>query len=559
MKEKTKKLSKVREKAKKPPKVRLELIARPLEVATPDRKLCQECGLFNRKGTKNPFLLPKVPESWDKSYLLIGSAPNNIEDKKGRLGIGEPYKLLKQLRKKAGISKNSVAFVDAVRCGTPYLKPPTSAQVRACRPFLLQTIDDLKPRNVVLLGRTAITAARNRAGLSVIQARGKSIPIVGTKRDVVGYATYHPEAVEQGGVHLRDVILSDLQRKDQEKLEVPKNSTPVTKNVIGFDVEYAPDKTLLTIGLASDKAAKAWDCSAISAENKALIRRTTSLVGHNVAGDLDYLAQNKIVKNSWLRGDDLMDSLLLARLHDETKERGGYGLENLLCSEFQVEQWKEPTATQFKKHPDASLWTPHDRMERCRIDAWASVKLASLYHDDREDLINISHRIEMTLYRVGLAGATVLNSRFRRLGNEWQADATRYGDLVTRAAFKTGMTVFEPTNKNHLRELLFERLHLKKRGYTKKSHEAQVDKEVLKETLKLTSKRWKRKIIKNILAFSENNKLATICFGGKSKKESIKALKTSFPKNSKLALLPFRINSLGAKTGRRSSGGKDEI
>ncbi|KKK55004.1 hypothetical protein LCGC14_3078930, partial [marine sediment metagenome] len=267
---------------------------------------------------------------------------------------------------------------------------------------------------------------------------------------------------------------------------------------------------------------------------------------------------NKVAKNSWLRGDDLKDSLLLARLHDETKERGGYGLENLLCSEFRVAPWKEPTASQFKKSPDASLWTSHDRMERCRIDAWASVKLASLYHDDRKDLINISHRIEMTLYRVGLAGAAVLNSRFKRLGDEWSAASTRYGDLVTRAAFKTGMTVFEPTNKNHLRELLFDRLNLKKMGYTKKSHELQVDKEVLKETLKLTSKKWKRTLIKNILAFSENHKLAAICYGGKKKEESLQALKKVFPKNPKLSLVNFKINPLGAKTGRRSSGGKDE-
>ncbi len=216
----------MKEKAKKSPKVKLEMIARPLDVATPDRKLCQDCGLFNRKGNKHPFLLPKVPESWDKSYLLIGSAPNHSEDRKGRLGVGEPYKLLKQLRKKAGISKKSFAFVDAVRCGTPYLKPPTSTQIRSCRPFLLQALDELKPKNIILLGRTAITAARNRAGLSVIQARGKPLPIVGTKRSVHGYATYHPEAILQGGVHLREAILSDLRRKSRVKLDRPADRVP---------------------------------------------------------------------------------------------------------------------------------------------------------------------------------------------------------------------------------------------------------------------------------------------------------------------------------------------
>ncbi|KKK95212.1 hypothetical protein LCGC14_2675080, partial [marine sediment metagenome] len=226
--------------------------------------------------------------------------------------------------------------------------------------------------------------------------------------------------------------------------------------------------------------------------------------------------------------------------------------------ELKVNPWKEETAKLLKETGDASDWTPEQRRERCRLDAWASLMLASHYQDNRKDLVNISHRIQMTLYRVGLAGAAVFNSRFKRLGNEWRASAARYGDLVTRAAFKTGMTKFEPTNKNHLRELLFERLHLKKMGYTKKSHEAQVDKEVLKETLKLTSKKWKRTLIKNILHFSSNDKLAKALLGGKHKEKSIGFLKIPFPGNKNLSLLNNWINPLGAKTGRRSGGGTDK-
>ena len=536
-------------------KIRPELIPEQLSTASPERYECEKCGLY--KKARHPFLEFRVPKYWDGFGLFIGEGPDKIEDKKGRIWSGPRGKLLKLLRGLANYKKEQFAFVNSIRCRLPEDVTPTSAQLRFCKPFLLQAIQTLKPKNIVLLGRTALTAARNKADLSVVKARGREIQIVGSYKQVPTVATYHPDAILHGKMELRDTIVNDLKGMKRKSLEYPTKRVPRKVNILGFDTEFSPDKKLLTVGIASEKEAIAsdWPGDVISLYSK--VRRADLLVGHNLPGDLDYLVGARAAKNTWLRGDDIRDSLLLARLHDENKERGGYGLENLLCSEYRVKPWKEPTASQFKKSPDARLWTPHDRTERCRLDAWASLKLASLYTDDRKDLSLLSHRIEMTLYRLGLAGAAVLNGRFLKLGMGWQRKATKHAELVTRVAFKYGMNDFQPSNREHLRELLFSKMHLKKMGYTKKAHKLVVDKGVLEESLKLTKRKSKRRVIKNLMIYLKNSALATMCFGGKSKEKSIDYLKTPFPKDPKLSLLHNWINPLGAKTGRRSGGGTD--
>lgn len=83
-----------------------------------------------------------------------------------------------------------------------------------------------------------------------------------------------------------------------------------------------------------------------------------------------------MAKETWLRGEDLKDSLLLARMVDENRGKGSYGLEALLLSEFNYIPWKAETEKIFKKEKDARAWTPEQRRERCRIDAWATRILA---------------------------------------------------------------------------------------------------------------------------------------------------------------------------------------
>lgn len=255
----------------------------------------------------------------------------------------------------------------------------------------------------------------------------------------------------------------------------------------------------------------------------------------------------------WLRGEDILDSLILSRMKDENKERGGNKLETLLCTEFNALPWKGETEKILKKEKKASALTRKQRMDRCRIDAWATAVLAEKLEQDVDDpeLIEFTHRTQMSLHRMGLAGAAVSLPIFNRLGKEWKLEAEKHRDKFTRFALRNGMKEYVPTNDNQTRELLYQKLKLPILRRTDTDDLPSVDKTTLKELLAKGTKQ-----IDDLIKFNEADKLCTGWYGNaKTKKPSVSDLLQLFPKGGSKALLHFIINPLGTKTGRRSSGG----
>lgn len=179
------------------------------------------------------------------------------------------------------------------------------------------------------------------------------------------------------------------------------------------------------------------------------------------------------------------------------------------------------------------------------------------------DLITFTHKIAMSLHRVGLAGAAVDLKRFHKLGKEWTRSAIKTKDLVVRHALKAGMKEFVPTNDNHIRELLYQRYKLPVLDKTRKSRLPAVDKPALK---KLLMEDKENVFIRDLIEFNNSDKLASTWYGrdnGKSNtKPSVKDLIQQFPDEhtcrNDLGLLHFWIFPLRARTGRRSSGGGEE-
>ena len=193
------------------------------------------------------------------------------------------------------------------------------------------------------------------------------------------YGTFDAAAVLAGGFELEEIIVKDFARFDQRELQRPRTRTPANKSkCVAIDTEYSPDSRLLTLGVATARDAIAYEVADTEGIKKAkrLIRDAQTVVGHSVPGDLDYLVRLGVAKDRWLKGIDIRDSLLLARMSDENRGKGAYGLEPLLLSEVNFTEWKAETAKLLKENGDASKWTPEQRTERCRLDAWATYILA---------------------------------------------------------------------------------------------------------------------------------------------------------------------------------------
>lgn len=190
------------------------------------------------------------------------------------------------------------------------------------------------------------------------------------------YVTFHPETVLTGGFQYEEKIVEDFERFNRKQLRPPRDGAPSkSAERIGFDTEYDRNGRLLTGGIADGDRAAAYEGDIKKAIGPS-IKKAKVLIGHSVPGDLDYLVRLGLARERWLRGLDIRDSLLLARMHDENRGKGGYGLEALLLAECNFDPWKAETEKLIKATGNAADWSPEQRISRCRLDAWATWILA---------------------------------------------------------------------------------------------------------------------------------------------------------------------------------------
>jgi DNA polymerase len=556
-------------KEKKPRKPSLKTLARspePLSNASSEREACQKCELF--KHCKTPFLKPWVPKEWTGRALLVGEAPGEDEDEKSKRPFtGRAGKLLARMLREAGYQPNDVALVNACRCRPRKNAAPNMTQIRACRPFLLRAIEHLSPKSIIALGATAKRALRDDGDENVTKWRGRLITIPRATEDdkegkipIPAWITYHPAAILHGAAYLEERIVEDLKREEWENLPYPRDHIPkLGAKTLGFDTEYDKNGSILTIGMSTSEDACALEfegSSGITFETFGETLETAEyLIGHNITVDIDQLVKLGLAKPEWVSGEKLLDSLLLSRMVNENREKGGYGLEALTCSEFKVEPWKDETDALFEKTGDAADWPVELRTERCRLDAWASYQLAKLYTPQVPEKLRVfTNKIAAVLHRIYLAGAAVDIPRLEELGQGWRAEANEARDKLTKAALATGMEEFIPTDDKHLRELVYKRLGCPVTEKTEKTKEPKVDKTTLKQFAS------NHEAIKLLIEFNRADKLASTWYGSekenKNRKPSLRESVISV--RDGVGMLRFQLNALKAKTGRRTGGGDDE-
>lgn len=536
---------------------------------------------------------PFVPKGWSGRLLIVGEAPGEDEDERShRPFTGRAGRLLRELWHCAGYEDVDIALVNAVRCRPRGNATPRMVQVRACRPFLLRVLEVLRPRGVLGVGATAARALLDDGSVNVTVLRGRRIEVPGLElRPPEGcYVTYHPAAVLRGAPHLRSRIVEDLARFGRGELPHPDEAIPSSPRVLGLDTEFAKAKAraedspspspprLLTIGVADGR--RAWAVDFPSAEDPEagrqiladLLSRAEWLAGANIVVDVDQLVVGGYpVREEWVTGEALLDSVLLARMADENDE--SYALEDQLLSRYRTEPWKAETEKfnytivegpdgrkRRVRDVDATRWPAELRKKRCRLDAWAGwVNALDAWRRvvgqaaDRgrvRRLIEFTHRVAATLHRVELAGMTVDLNRFEALGKELEGEMLAARDQLDKIAVAAGMTeAFSPSNDGHIRTLLYERLGLPVLGRTETTGLPSVSKDVLRLPGLVD-----HPAVQALLRYNAAEKLfSTNIEGLREYLRPMPCLSTPDGGIVPLALLPIHLNPLGARTGRRSS------
>jgi DNA polymerase len=149
----------------------------PLEKVRLAAAECKACDLW-KAGTQTVF----GEGAEHAEIMLVGEQPGDKEDLAGRPFVGPAGRILDQALDDAGIDRAKVYVTTAVKHFTweprgkrRLHKRPDAAEVAACRPWLDQEIELVRPRVVVCLGATAAQSLLGRT-FKVTKQRGEFFP-----------------------------------------------------------------------------------------------------------------------------------------------------------------------------------------------------------------------------------------------------------------------------------------------------------------------------------------------------------------------------------------------
>jgi len=163
---------------------------RSLTSLVEDAKGCRRCPLY-RLATQTVF--GEGPAH--APVMLVGEQPGDQEDLQGRPFVGPAGKILDRALAEAGIDRSRVYVTNAVKHfkfeprGKKRLhKKPNAGEIEACKWWLDQELEVIKPALTVALGATAARALAGRP-IAIGTSRGRLIDL---RDGLPGLVTIHP-------------------------------------------------------------------------------------------------------------------------------------------------------------------------------------------------------------------------------------------------------------------------------------------------------------------------------------------------------------------------------
>lgn len=151
---------------------------------------CRACPLCEQR-RQTVFGVGATRASW----LIVGEAPGEQEDRQGEPFVGPAGRLLDQMLAALGLTRDAdeadparqAYIANTLKCRPPHNRNPAPQELAQCEPFLVRQIELLRPRIIVAMGRFAVQALL-RSDEPVGRLRGRvhryqGVPLV---------VTYHP-------------------------------------------------------------------------------------------------------------------------------------------------------------------------------------------------------------------------------------------------------------------------------------------------------------------------------------------------------------------------------
>ena len=114
---------------------------------------CGACGIYRQCKS------PKMPVSGQgkQGVLIVGEAPGAVEDEQGKPFVGESGQLLRETLERLDVNVDRDCWVtNSLICRPPKNRTPTDKEIDYCRPNLINTIEEVQPKTIVLLGAVPV-------------------------------------------------------------------------------------------------------------------------------------------------------------------------------------------------------------------------------------------------------------------------------------------------------------------------------------------------------------------------------------------------------------------
>ena len=150
---------------------------------------CTACALCESR-TQTVFGVGHV----QARLMVVGEAPGEQEDRQGEPFVGQAGKLLDNMLRAIGLTRDAgappaqqVFIANTLKCRPPRNRNPDPAETAACAPYLARQIELVHPRVLLAMGRFAAQAL-----LASDEPIGKLRGRVHRWRDTPVVVTYHP-------------------------------------------------------------------------------------------------------------------------------------------------------------------------------------------------------------------------------------------------------------------------------------------------------------------------------------------------------------------------------
>ena len=137
--------------------------------------------------------------------VFIGEGPGFYEDQQARPFVGPAGKFLDELLASIGLKRQDVFICNVLKCRPPGNRDPLPTEMAACKPWLDEQLEAIRPRMIVTLGRFSLGLYFPGQSISRIHGQPKR------EGTVTIVPMYHPAAALHQG-SLRRTIEQDFKK-----------------------------------------------------------------------------------------------------------------------------------------------------------------------------------------------------------------------------------------------------------------------------------------------------------------------------------------------------------